>query len=56
MRQYDEQCEAALEKSKGSSVKLLNRDWLDSPWKGNHGNSPVIPTNIELCCVFRLFP
>jgi 2-oxoglutarate dehydrogenase E1 component len=50
-RLYDEQCEEALEKSSGDSVKILNRDWLDSPWKGffpeNGPEMKMSPTGID---------
>ena len=55
-RLYDEQCEEALEKSSGDSVKILNRDWLDSPWKGNHSNHLFVTIEISFTIHVGFFP
>ncbi|XP_068706472.1 2-oxoglutarate dehydrogenase complex component E1-like [Montipora foliosa] len=42
---YDKICEEALREAKSEKRVLLNRDWLDSPWKGffKKGYSPTLP-------------
>ncbi|XP_027055240.1 2-oxoglutarate dehydrogenase, mitochondrial-like [Pocillopora damicornis] len=50
---YDKICEEAFADAKSEKRVLLNRDWLDSPWKGffKKGYSPtqpVKPTGIAL--------
>ena len=38
---YDDICKRAHEKSK--DVDLMNREWLDSPWDGEHYLESFIP-------------
>ncbi|XP_074608513.1 2-oxoglutarate dehydrogenase complex component E1-like [Acropora palmata] len=50
---YDKICEEALREAKSEKRVLLNRDWLDSPWKGffKKGHSPtqpIRPTGVTL--------
>lgn len=50
---YDKICEEAFAEAKSEKRVLLNRDWLDSPWKGffkkgHCPNQPVKPTGIAL--------
>lgn len=50
---YDKICEESLREAKSEKRVLLNRDWLDSPWKGffKKGHSPtqpIRPTGVTL--------
>ena len=50
---YEKICEEALREAKSDKRVLLNKDWLDSPWKGFFKKGytpslPVRPTGIPL--------